>query len=102
MSEEYARAIAKVVAAQLAEADGFESVQESAIEILSDLLLRYISELSIGAHSYAELATRSQINVPDVLMSLEDMGTSVEDLRGYMDTPLMKKVSLFFSTNALY
>lgn len=83
MAEEHARSIARVAAGQLAEIAGYEAVQESSVEILSDLLLRYLAEVSTGAHAYAETAARSDVNVNDVLLSIEDMGTNVEELAAY-------------------
>lgn len=84
MAEEYSRAIARVVAAQLAELEGFDAVQESSIEVLSELLLRYLSELCRSAHEYAEMAGRTDSNVADVVLALEDMGTTVPELQQYL------------------
>lgn len=86
MAEAYARQIARVAAGQLAEISGFESVQESAVDILGDLLLRYMDEVASGACGYAELAGRSDANVHDVLMSLDNLGVMVEELRDYLSS----------------
>ena len=85
MADDYARSIARVVVGQLAEQAGYESVQETAIDVLSELLLRYLEELSAGSHAYAELATRSEINAHDALLAIEDIGgTTVDDLAKYL------------------
>lgn len=81
----YSRQLAHVVAAQLAEVSGFEAVQESALDVLAELLLRYVSEVGTASHEYAELANRSEVNVADVALALEDVGASVEDLSKYLD-----------------
>lgn len=83
MAEDYTRVLARVAAGQLAEIAGYEAVQESAVEILADLLLHYLSELSSGANAYANLASRSDINVNDVALAIEDLGSSVEELAAY-------------------
>ena len=57
--DEFSRAVARVAAAQTAEVAGFESCHESAVDILGDVLLRYISSIAGGAHAYAELAGRT-------------------------------------------
>jgi transcription initiation factor TFIID subunit 8 len=67
MSDDYARAAARVAAAQLTEAAGFDSAQRSSLEVLSDLLLRYIQELGSSSHAYAELAGRAESNALDVV-----------------------------------
>lgn len=84
MSDDYARRIAKVVVGQLAEQSGYESVHESAIDVLSELLLRYLDEVAAGSHQYAELATRSEVNAYDAILAVEDMGTSCQELGGYL------------------
>eukprot|EP00951_Prasinocladus_malaysianus_P037188 scaffold397605_cov25-Prasinocladus_malaysianus.AAC.1 len=64
--EEYSRAIARCAAGQIADAMGFEAVQESAIDMLSELMLRYISEVGTASHTYAQLAGRTDMNAGDV------------------------------------
>lgn len=83
-AEDFSRHIARVVASQVAEATGFDACQDSAIEILGDLLPRYLTTVSAGCHSYAELAGRSQSNLSDVLLALEDLGVTPEDLHQHM------------------
>ncbi len=84
MAEDFSRHISRVVASQIAEATGFDACQDSAVEILGDLLLRYLSTVCFGSHSYAELAGRSQSNLSDVLLALEDLGVTPEDLHQHM------------------
>lgn len=88
MAEEYSRSIARVAAGLLAENAGFDFAQESAIEIMSELLLRYVSEVCTASKLNAELAGRTEFNVCDVLMSLEDVGTSTSDLQVYLKSLL--------------
>lgn len=70
MAQEYARALAKVVVAQIAEGLGFDSVQQSASDALAELLLQYVGELGSLTHGYAELAGRAECNVNDVVCHL--------------------------------
>ena len=83
-ADDFSRAIARCAAGQLAELAGYESVQDSAAEVLSELLIKYITELSASSHGYAELANRSSVNVHDILLSLDDLGTSVAELKAYL------------------
>ncbi|KAF6254482.1 Bromodomain associated-domain-containing protein [Scenedesmus sp. NREL 46B-D3] len=85
MADEFSRSVARVVAAQIAEASGFDACQESAIEILADLLLRYLTTVCSSSHSYAELAGRSQSNLADLLLSLEELGVTAEDLHQHLE-----------------
>eukprot|EP00198_Chlamydomonas_reinhardtii_P001974 XP_001691310.1 predicted protein [Chlamydomonas reinhardtii] len=86
MAEDYSRRVARVVAAQMAELTGFEAAQESAVEILAELLIKYIQEVCTAAHSYAELSHRTDMNICDLNLALGDMGTSMDDLRKYLDS----------------
>lgn len=84
-AHEYSRALAKVVVAQIAELQGAEACQESAVDILADLLVRLLQQLCNGAHDYAETAGRTEFNIADVLLSLEDLGFTPEELRQYVE-----------------
>ncbi|KXZ48863.1 hypothetical protein GPECTOR_25g448 [Gonium pectorale] len=91
MADDYSRRVARVVVAQMAELTGFEAAQESAVEILAELVIKYIQELCTAAHSYAETAHRTDFNVCDLNLALCDMGTSMEDLRKYLDSWLAEQ-----------
>lgn len=92
MADEYSRRVARVVAAQMAELTGFEAAQESAVEVLAEVLIRYIQELCTAAHSYAELAHRTDFNVCDLSLALNDMGANMDDLKKYLDGWLAEQV----------
>lgn len=92
MAEDYSRRVARVVAAQMAELTGFEAAQESAVEILAELLIKYIQEVCTAAHSYAELSHRTDMNICDLNLALGDMGTSMDDLRKYLDSWIAEQV----------
>lgn len=70
--DDYARSAARVASAQLAEASGFDAVQTSSLDVLSDLLLRYIAQLGTASHAYAELANRTDANPLDVVSGRPD------------------------------
>lgn len=72
MAEHYSRHVSKIVVSQLAETAGFHAVQESAVDVLADLMLRYIAQLGSASHSYAELAGRTDCNIND-LVSVPDL-----------------------------
>jgi transcription initiation factor TFIID subunit 8 len=85
MAEEYTRRIARVAAAQMAELTGFEAAQESSIEVLAELLTKYVQEVCTAAHAHAETAHRTDFNICDLNLALSDMGTSMGDLQRYLD-----------------
>ena len=106
-SEEYSKAIARVAVAQLAERERFSAMQvrwsrlyfgftssscaelplnptlyhqDSAAEVLADILIQYITEVCHSSQSYARHAGRSEFNILDVLLSLDDIGQPLDEL----------------------
>ncbi|MED6220926.1 hypothetical protein PIB30_049476 [Stylosanthes scabra] len=73
--DDFAKAIAKIVVAQVCEIEGFQSFQHSALDTLSDVAVRYISNTGKSAHCNANLSGRNQCNVFDVILGLEDLGS---------------------------
>ena len=69
-ARDYARQAARAAALHLADSAGFDLAQQSCVEILADLLLRYVQEVGAGSHAYAELAGRSETNPVDVVRGL--------------------------------
>lgn len=67
MADKYSRQVARIAVAQMAETVGFDGVQESAVEVLADLMLRYIAQLASASHSYAEIAGRTDCNINDLV-----------------------------------
>lgn len=67
MSEEYPRKIAQIVAAEMLQSKNIEGVQKSSLEVLEDLLLRYLTELGRQSHKNAEIARRTVCNPTDVV-----------------------------------
>ncbi|EGG21410.1 hypothetical protein DFA_01294 [Cavenderia fasciculata] len=84
MSEAYARSLCKVVVAQLVKALGFTSISHAACEALTDIIKLYIEEIGTRAHSYSELACRTDSNFHDVRQAFTDMSVDMNDLSQYL------------------
>nr|XP_043612697.1 transcription initiation factor TFIID subunit 8-like [Erigeron canadensis] len=76
-SDEFGRAIAKVAVTQICERVGFHSFNDSVLDALADIAIRYVKDLGKTAKFYANVANRTECNVFDVIQCLEDMGCSV-------------------------
>ncbi|XVF58442.1 hypothetical protein PTKIN_Ptkin07bG0067200 [Pterospermum kingtungense] len=76
-SDDYALALAKVAVAQLCESVGFHSFQLSALETLSDIIVRYIYSIGKTANFHAYLAGRVEVNLFDVIQGLEELGSGL-------------------------
>lgn len=55
MCESYARSLLRVSVAQICQALGWDAVQLTASDLLSDVLHRYIQQLARVCHRYSEL-----------------------------------------------
>ena len=75
-NEDFVQAISKMAVAQVCESSGFQGFQQSALDTLSDITVRYINQIGKIAVSNANLAGRTECNVYDVLQGLEDLGMS--------------------------
>ncbi|KAK6126220.1 hypothetical protein DH2020_040041 [Rehmannia glutinosa] len=70
----YGRAISRISVAQVCESIGFEGFDESALDSLADIVIRYLCDLGKTSKFYANLAGRTECNVFDVAQGLEDLG----------------------------
>ncbi|EPQ55838.1 hypothetical protein GLOTRDRAFT_76055 [Gloeophyllum trabeum ATCC 11539] len=61
----------------------FSRSSTEATHVLTDLLSRYLTVLSQSCKKYAEQAGRLNLTVRDAGCALEEMGTSIEELRDY-------------------
>ncbi|GFZ19228.1 bromodomain transcription factor [Actinidia rufa] len=75
-TDDFAQAIAKIAVAQVCESVGFQSFQQSALNTLSDVAVKYIREIGNTASFYANLGGRTESNVFDIIQGLEDLGSS--------------------------
>ncbi|KAI9469317.1 Bromodomain associated-domain-containing protein [Zychaea mexicana] len=64
---------------------GFESIQRSALEKLSNVLELYLENLLSRTHKYAELASRTKPNYHDILRTLEESGIQLSSFSDYMN-----------------
>lgn len=74
--DEFGRAVSKIAVAQICESVGFEGFQESALQALSDIAVRFLCDVGKTANFFANLAGRTECNVLDVIRGLENMGSS--------------------------
>eukprot|EP00741_Cyanophora_paradoxa_P019869 tig00000217_g19177.t1 len=70
-SAAFARGCTRVVVAQICRELGFSSVHGSALEVLSEMLEKYVEETGALAHANAEAAGRTEVNFFDVRTALE-------------------------------
>lgn len=76
---EFGRAIYRIAVAQICQSVGFESFNESALESLTDIAVRYLCDLAKTSSSNANMAGRTECNVFDIIQGMEDLAL----LRGF-------------------
>lgn len=85
MCESYARSLLRVSVAQICQALGWDAVQVTACDLLSDVLHRYIQHLARVCHRYSELYGRTDPVLDDVGQAFRLMGVSLGELEDYVN-----------------
>ncbi|XP_038259520.1 transcription initiation factor TFIID subunit 3 [Dermochelys coriacea] len=84
MCESYSRCLLRVSVAQICQALGWDSVQISACDLLTDVLQRYLQGLGRGCHRYCELYGRTDPILDDVSEAFTLMGVNLHELEDYI------------------
>ncbi|XP_064537524.1 uncharacterized protein Taf3 isoform X2 [Drosophila montana] len=84
MAEKYTSEILGIVIAQIAQTIGYSRTQSAPLELLEDILQRFIQELARDLHSQAEHANRVEPNLKDALLSLRNLNINVHELLDYI------------------
>ncbi|ROL50141.1 Transcription initiation factor TFIID subunit 3 [Anabarilius grahami] len=85
MCESYARSLLRVSVAQMCQAVGWDAVQLSACDLLSDVLERYVQQLARSCHRYSELYGRTDPVLSDVDQAFGLLGVSIAELEDYVN-----------------
>lgn len=84
MSAKYSRDILRVVVAQLCQTIGWHAVHSTPLELITDVLQKYITELGENSHRYAEQFGHTDPNLHDLGLAFRDMGINISDLEEYV------------------
>ncbi|EFA79245.1 hypothetical protein PPL_07663 [Heterostelium album PN500] len=84
MSDAYARALCRVVVAQITRGYRFSAISQSACEALTDIIGLYVEEIGSRAHQYCELASRTECNFHDVHEAFLDMSIDMNELHKFL------------------
>jgi histone H3/H4 len=63
---------------------GWDSGQSNAIDILADVMKRYLGHLAKSTHRYAEHYGRTDVNLDDAGLALKDLGVNPQELEEYI------------------
>ncbi|RUS18949.1 hypothetical protein BC937DRAFT_88139 [Endogone sp. FLAS-F59071] len=74
LNADVAAATCQKIVSVVSRAAGYDAVNRSALEALSDILGLYLENLFTLTHAYAELSNRTKPNPHDITCSLEELG----------------------------
>ncbi|KAH8272442.1 hypothetical protein KR044_002967, partial [Drosophila immigrans] len=84
MAEIYSSEVLRIVIAQIAQTIGYCNTQNAPLELLEDILLKFVQELARDLHSQVEHANRSEPNIRDVQLSFSNLSIDVHELIDYI------------------
>jgi len=83
--KDYAQSVVKRRLASLCLALGWNSTHSSAMDIMQDLMVRYIKLIGTDVKQRAELCNRTQPDLMDLQSTFDTMGINVEELSEYVE-----------------
>eukprot|EP01016_Furgasonia_blochmanni_P052825 TRINITY_DN8464_c0_g1_i3.p1 TRINITY_DN8464_c0_g1~~TRINITY_DN8464_c0_g1_i3.p1 ORF type:complete len:158 (+),score=21.06 TRINITY_DN8464_c0_g1_i3:147-620(+) len=63
---------------------GFDSSEEQALSLMSDLMIKYIQKLGTTSKHICELAGRQSVNMFDVLYAFKDLSIKESEITNFM------------------
>ncbi|XP_060661084.1 uncharacterized protein LOC132794855 isoform X3 [Drosophila nasuta] len=84
MAEIYSSDILRIVIAEIAQTIGYSNTQNASLELLEDILLRFVKELSRDLHSQVEHANRIEPSIKDVQLCFGNLAIDIHELLDYV------------------
>lgn len=85
MSAKFTKQTLKVVVSQICQTIGWHSIHTTSLEVLIDVLHRYLAELAKTSHVYADQFGRTRPNLDDVGLAFNELGIELRELEEYVD-----------------
>ncbi|GBM95501.1 Transcription initiation factor TFIID subunit 3 [Araneus ventricosus] len=96
---EIAKQALKVVVAQICQNIGWHAVQSSPMDILVDVLQRYVLEIAKSVHGYSTQYNRTEPNLDDLGLTFKDFGINLQEIEEYINNvepvPAPYKIAAF-------
>ncbi|XP_041347810.1 transcription initiation factor TFIID subunit 3-like [Gigantopelta aegis] len=84
MDRDYCRAILRVCVAQLCQNLGWHNTQSTPLELLTNVLERYLLELGKVSHRYSQQFGRTEPNLDDLALTFRHVGIQLGELEDYI------------------
>src|SRR4051812_7861545 len=85
MTDLFTHSLLRISALQIAQSAGFEATHPLPGNVLTDVLIQYLTLLGSTARQFAELGGRQVVNAHDVGHGLMELGVDVENLRAWTE-----------------
>ncbi|KAK7490611.1 hypothetical protein BaRGS_00018214 [Batillaria attramentaria] len=82
--KDYCRSILRVSVAQICQNLGWNATQSSTLELLTDVLERYLQEVGKVSHRYCEQFGRTEPNLDDLGLTFRHLGINLGELEDYV------------------
>lgn len=99
MAAQFSRSILKVSVAQICQNIGWHAVHQSTLELLADILHRYVLEIARTAQAYSNQDGRTNANLDDLSLAFNDLGILLSELEEYTSNvepvPFVQRLAKF-------
>lgn len=70
--------------AQICQSMGWDALQKSTHDLLTDVLQKYLEEIAKSAHGYSQLYCRTEPNLDDLNLAFQDIGVCLHELEDFV------------------
>ncbi|XP_030379816.1 transcription initiation factor TFIID subunit 3 [Scaptodrosophila lebanonensis] len=84
MTDKYCADLLRIAVAQISQTIGYSSAQTAPLELLQDVLHKFLQEFARDLHSQTEHANRIEPNLKDTHLSLKSLNINIPDLLDYI------------------
>lgn len=84
MMDNFNREVLRVAVAQICQSMGWDALQKSTHDTLTDVMQRYLEEIGKVAYGYTQLCNRTKPNLEDLQLAFQDTGVAVDELENYV------------------
>lgn len=74
----------QIAVAQICQSMGWDALQKSTHDLLTDVLQKYLEEIAKSAHGYCQLYSRTEPNLDDLNQAFQDVGVCLHELEDFV------------------
>lgn len=84
MSSQYSRDHCKIAVSKILQTIGWHTANSTPLEVLTDILSKYMQQISKTAVDYANEFGQTEVNLDHLGLSFQDMGVNLDELDEYV------------------